>query len=335
MHNLLSPPEGLGKLASFSAQIGADPLLIQGAGGNTSIKEGGVMWIKASGTLLAEAEARDIFVAVDLAAMRAGLEDPDIDADQPQRFLLAGSGLRPSIETSLHAVLDSRVVVHVHCVNTLAHVVRKDAEEILAKKLAGIDWCHVPYVRPGARLAREVRARLGPKTNVVVMANHGLLVAADTVARADALLHRVVEVLTVPPAAATKPNIRSLRTIAGPGWRVPEAGAAIHQVALDPGRLKQATGGSLYPDHVIFCGVGAAVFEGKLPRLAPPVFVLVPGKGAIMCADASAGAVALAECLGDVLLRVPPDAHLAYLTVQNNTELIDWDAEKYRQTLNA
>ena len=125
------------------------------------------MWIKASGTLLAKTKARDIFVAVDLAAMRAGLSDPDTDADQPQGFTLANSELRPSIETSLHAEFNWRVIVHVHCVNTLAHVVRKDADEILMEKLAGFDWCHVPYVRLGALLARKVRARLGPTTNIL------------------------------------------------------------------------------------------------------------------------------------------------------------------------
>ena len=84
--------------------------------------------------MLAEATARDIFVAVDLAAMRAGLRDPDIDADHPLGFSLANRGLCPSIETSLHAEFDWRVIVHVHCVNTLANVIRKDADEILMEK---------------------------------------------------------------------------------------------------------------------------------------------------------------------------------------------------------
>ena len=42
-------------LRELSAALGADPLRTQGAGGNTSIKRDGVMWIKASGTWLADA----------------------------------------------------------------------------------------------------------------------------------------------------------------------------------------------------------------------------------------------------------------------------------------
>ena len=167
-------------------------MLIQGAGGNTSVKEAGVMWIKASGTRLAEAVSRDIFVPVDLAAMRAAMDDPSADADQTAGFVLGQSGLRPSIETSLHAVFDARVVIHVHCVNTLAHAICTEAEALLAQKLAGFDWCLVPYAKPGAHLAQAVSARLGPGTNVAVLANHGLLVAAGSVAAAEALLAQVV-----------------------------------------------------------------------------------------------------------------------------------------------
>ena len=42
-------------LRILSASVGADPLLVQGAGGNTSLKQAGLLWIKASGTWLMNA----------------------------------------------------------------------------------------------------------------------------------------------------------------------------------------------------------------------------------------------------------------------------------------
>ena len=332
----LAAPRDLVDLANLSARIGTDPMLIQAAGGNTSVKDGDVMWIKASGTLLAEADTRDIFVPVDLPAMRAALDDPGTDADQAAQFTLSGHRLRPSIETSLHAVFSQRVVVHVHCVNTLAHAVRQNAKELLEQRLDGFHWCDVPYVKPGANLAGSVRARVQPETDVVVLANHGLIVAAESVAVAEALLKRVVGALALPPTQAEPVDIAALEDLMVSGWKVPPADWPVHQLALDPERLAQATGGSLYPDHVIFCGVGATAAEGDLPAAsdAPP-FLLIPRKGAVMRADASAGALALMNCLGDVLLRVPAEAPLSYLTPEQNAELLDWDAEKYRQALNA
>ena len=41
----------------------------------------------------------------------------------------------------------------------------------------------------------------------------------------------------------------------------------------------------------------------------------------------------LALCLALVLERVPEDATLRYLTTEQEAELLDWDAEKYRQSL--
>ena len=59
-------PAGLAELAAFSAELGSDPEQVQAAGGNTSLKEGGRLWVKASGLWLADALTRDIFVPVAL-----------------------------------------------------------------------------------------------------------------------------------------------------------------------------------------------------------------------------------------------------------------------------
>ena len=70
MHDLLTPA-----FRTLSARLGQDPLRVQGPGGNTSIKSNDVMWIKASGTELANAESDPIFVAVDRNAAKAEAEE--------------------------------------------------------------------------------------------------------------------------------------------------------------------------------------------------------------------------------------------------------------------
>lgn len=337
-------PADLPDLAELSARIGADPLLIQGAGGNTSVKDGRVMWIKASGTLLAEALTRDVFVACDLPAMRAVLAVDTGRADKAGDFALAKGGLRPSIETSLHAVFDQRVVVHVHCVNTLALCIRPDAMEALAPRLHGFNWAVVPYAKPGAYLAKAVQAALRPGTDVVVLRNHGLIVAAETVAEAGALLSRVTAALAAPPSTA-QPDLAEIGQRAGDGFVPLPDDHPLHTVACTPRLTDAALAGSLYPDHVIFCGVGAhalapterpgaAVARITAQGLPAPAFLLCPGQGALIRADATAGAQALTRCLGDVLVRLAPGASVTVLNDAQNAELLDWDAEKYRQALN-
>ena len=267
-------------------------------------------------------------------------------ADRPAEFALETGGLRPSIETSLHAVIPQRVVVHVHSIATIARAIRSDAKADLAAALAPFDWAFVPYVKPGANLARAVAERLGPATDVVVLGNHGLIVAAETVAGADALLARVEDALAAPPRPWRWPDAAALRDALGAGYAVPEEDAPLHQLALDPETAARATAGSLYPDHVIFCGAGATALapgetadaaraRAEAAGLPAPVFLIVPGAGCLIRTDASEGAKALARCLADVLVRVPDGAALSYLSEAQTLELLDWDAEKYRQALNA
>lgn len=105
-----------------------------------------------------------------------------------------------------------------------------------------------------------------------------------------------------------------------------------------------AAGGSLYPDHVIFLGDGSAiagpdddaddvVAKSAVEQRGAPASILFPGKGVLMRNDANAGAEALALCLADVTARIDPQAVLHYLTAKDADQLVNWDAEKYRQEL--
>jgi rhamnose utilization protein RhaD (predicted bifunctional aldolase and dehydrogenase) len=342
----MTPPNDLAALRAVSARLGADPLLVQGPGGNTSVKAGGVMWIKASGAPLAEAETRDVFVPVDLARLRSFVELDDPLADQPAQFVLRPGGLRPSIETCLHSVFPHRVVIHVHCVRTVAIAICADARERLAAPLAGFAWTFVDYVKPGARLAAEVRAARRPETDVVVLGNHGLMVAADTVASAARLVEAVAESLDAAPLMADPPDFDRLDALAGAGYAPAPPEHPLHGVATLLRLLAVATPGALYPDHVVFCGAGATALApgddaGRLAErfaaraLAPPPFLLAPGAGALLHEKASSSALAMARCLGDVLARMPEDGAPRYLSDDDVSELLDWDAEKYRRALNA
>ncbi len=230
----------LDELRRASARVGANPLLVQGPGGNTSVKDGGVMWIKASGTWLAEAETRDIFVPLDHQRLVAALERDDPDCATCMAYVrtdLNALGLRPSIETSVHALMPQPVVFHVHCVETIAWAIRDGAERLLAEPLAAFNWAFVPYARPGLPLAAAIRARLRPGTDVLVLGNHGLAVAADTVGRGGGIAGSRRRC-----AAAAGPTAGRSRPFA-PGGDLPRqrlsAGGEVetHALATDPQAL--------------------------------------------------------------------------------------------------
>ena len=321
----------LDSLRRLSARAGSDPLLVQAAGGNTSLKSDGVMWIKASGTWLKDALTRDIFVAVDHAALMQALARHDPACETCTDFVrtdLNASGLRPSIETTVHALMPQRVVVHVHCVNTIAWAVRSDAAERLSERLAGFTWAFIPYARPGLPLAGAIAERLRPGVDVLVLGNHGLVVAADTVAAAEVLLDRVVQAVERPVRAASPADRDALAKLcAGTPYR-PAADDSTHALATDALALRRGRDKVFYPDHVVFLGVGVAT---SLASRAP--LVALPGVGVVIRDDAKPAIEPMGRCLADVMRRVKEEDPLVALTASDIDRLVNWDAEKYRQTL--
>lgn len=340
-------PDVLKPLADLSARLGADIALVQAAGGNTSLKTADTLWIKASGTWLAEALARPIFVPLDRQALAAAVNGPPADIDAGVAAARRGEGrLLPSIETSLHALMPHRVVVHVHGVNTLAHAMLRDGRERVAARLQGLPFTWVPYIRPGAPLTVLVREALArTPADILILENHGPVVGAETVAEAERLMREVEARLALPPRAVAAPDLAQLESLAAAcGLQLPR-GAEAHAAALDPHALALAVRGAFYPDHVVFLGRSPqhAVAAGELgdwlaARRArgatDPSFVLIPGLGILASLALSDGGHELLRCLGLVLPRVPVEASVKTLTTADENDLLDWDAEKYRQSLN-
>lgn len=335
-------------LLDFSAKIGRDPAFVQAAGGNTSIKEGETLWIKASGTWLSQARERDIMVPVNLEPLLDALSKNDPICEKAEVFVPSErnpSGLRPSIETTVHAVLPWKIVIHVHCVETIARACQSDAEAVLSERLKGIPYVFIPYLRPGLPLAHKIEELREEDTCVLILGNHGLVVAADTVDEASRLLREMQERLKCDIREAPGADTHALTRLAlNSQYQLPDD-ARLHSIASDPKNCQMAAGGNLYPDHVIFLGEKLCVaapnedalgIEEKYSsngRGLPPI-VLFPGKGVLVKKDIPQGALALARCLADVVVRLPQEARLRYLTDQENAELLGWDAEKYRQQLN-
>jgi rhamnose utilization protein RhaD (predicted bifunctional aldolase and dehydrogenase) len=116
---------------------------------------------------------------------------------------------------------------------------------------------------------------------------------------------------------------------------------ALHTIATDPVSLAAARRGSLYPDHVVFLGPGivetedaetAADAARRVGRPAAPL-VVAPGHGVLIHDAASASARALARCLADVTCRFSGNDPIDPLTAADEADLLDWDAEKYRLSL--
>ncbi|MXN45169.1 class II aldolase [Shinella kummerowiae] len=334
----------------LSGEIGGDVLKTQGAGGNTSFKRDGMMWVKASGTWLAHAAERDIMVPVMVAPLVAALRAGDPSAEKATDFIVSAlnaSGLRPSIETSFHAALPQSVVAHYHCVNAIALSILTNREAVIAArmaKLSDLTWATIPYRRPGTPLAHEIDRVAVTRPDVLILYNHGIIVTGETVDEVRERIARVTAALSAEERPATPADLAALKALAdGSDFHVAED-AGSHKTALSQANVAVATRGSLYPDHVIFLGteigvladgetVDAYVGARRSRDLAVPKMLLAPGRGVLLANELTAGGRVMARCLAEVVSRIPDGASVAYLTPNQEHELTHWEAEQYRQAL--
>ena len=325
---------------NYCARIGQEPLLVQGAGGNVSWKDGGTLWIKASGAWLADAEKDDIFVPVDLDMLRAALARP---SRPPLPESTEGHARRPSIETFMHVVMPQRIVVHLHAIEALAVLVRADAPATLRTRLRDrFRWEWVEYRQPGVKLARSVAGVLGrtPDAEVVFLQNHGILVGGDTI---DEIDRRITDLVS-----ALKQDIASDESASQPIHKPPSAlpVGSLEYAAMEDGRIQSLVhtpalyrrlleAWVLYPDHVVFLGEKAAVFETRREarryagKRRPPLF-FIRGEGVFTKPDFDPAQRAQLVCYYEVLARQRPQDVLVELTGKDVHDLLHWEAEQYR-----
>jgi rhamnose utilization protein RhaD (predicted bifunctional aldolase and dehydrogenase) len=319
-----APPE-LAQLTGLSARLGANPLLVQAATGNTSLKIGGKLWIKASGHWLSRACTTEMFLSADreqiLRQVALGSEP------ESQQTAASGNVLRSSVETAMHAILPWPAVLHVHSVKTIAWAVRSDAPARLAERLSGLAWSWIPYVISGIPLAREISRAIAvdPATSVFVLGNHGLVVCGRNCREAEALLDEVEARLSVETRTAPPADFALLDRLLSPGWHLP-SNPVVHQLATDPAARQILAGGILYPCQAIFLSTPPG--ESGAWKLIEGVGVLLRHSSTPVIQETLAG-------LAAVVARIDPLAPLRYLDEREVAELLSRDVYQYRDLVEA
>jgi ribulose-5-phosphate 4-epimerase/fuculose-1-phosphate aldolase len=333
------PREEIAPLLNLSTRVGRDPQLVQGNNGNLSLKIDGVLWIKASGKWLANAKHEETFVPVELAVVKESLRR---NVEIAQLYTL-GDQLRPSIETAMHAVLQHRVVLHVHSVNTIAWAVRSDGPSQLSKRLAGLDWRWVPYISSGIPLAKKIEKLLSaaPETNVFILGNHGLVICGNNCGGAEALLDDVERRLAIIPRPSPEPEAALLEVLSGCShWRFPDI-PALHALGTDPVSRMILKGGVLYPCQAIFLGPRIPMVPFSVPLswfaayssgdAETPTYAIIEGGGVVVNKKINNAEYATLIGLMQIVQRVEEFAPLRYLTVTEIASVLGDGTNRHRE----
>lgn len=328
--------QGLHELVALSREYGAGRDWVIGGGGNTSFKDDHFMWIKASGTTLGEI-TEEQFVKMDRARLDAIWQKQyPLDTEERERCALEDlmaarapgeNQKRPSVETLMHALFPHRFVFHTHPTLLNGLTCSRNAEEA-ARRLLGDRVLWIPTVNPGYILARTIfdlvqrwRAEHdGTYPLILIMQNHGLVVAGDSVQDIRERNREVMEavkrsVTRTPEIDPVQTDSAHLEEIRDTVTRAVADYRAAHGDALNPpvtvtftspelmrrAETRQAFScleGALTPDHIVYSGhkpcyvppapgvalkaeILAEIVEYCRREQACPKVVVVGGAGAV------------------------------------------------------
>jgi len=234
-------------LIEISRRYGADPDYVLAGGGNTSLKDGDVIAVKASGALLATINENG-FVQLSLSKLRA-LFDMALPFDSEARekivlekllgARLPGQTRRPSVETLLHALFPYRFVIHLHPALVNGMLCSRQALSV-AETLFRNEASVLPYITPGYILADAVRRVFEHRTSsgmsppkILFLQNHGVFVAADSVEEIEALYAHIFETLKAKVQPLPEEGLRG-----GPARGYEAAIAAVAEKAVETAATK-------------------------------------------------------------------------------------------------
>jgi len=183
-------------LINVSHFYGRNSDYVIAGGGNTSFKDEHILWIKASGTSLAELDENGLVALnrdrLKIISRRIYSDDTVLREEQVKNDLYSaiidpGQNLRPSVETSLHDLIRYRFVVHLHPSLINGVLCSRNARNNVTR-LFGEKAMFVPYTDPGYTLFKSLesqilswREKYYSDPQIILLENHGSFVSGNSV----------------------------------------------------------------------------------------------------------------------------------------------------------
>ena len=185
----------LTKITEISNKYGANPEFVLAGGGNTSYKDAKFLYIKGSGTTLANITENG-FVKMNRKKLSAmfSKQYPENAAEREAQVLedmmdareKTEQSKRPSVETLLHNLIQYKYIVHTHPSMLNGLTCGADGKKI-AKELYGDQVIWIDIIEPGYVLAAKLKeemdkykAATGKDADIILLQNHGVFIAANS-----------------------------------------------------------------------------------------------------------------------------------------------------------
>lgn len=323
-------------LIQISRLYGADPRYVLAGGGNTSVKEGGDLYVKASGHALGTINDNG-FVRMSLERLNSIWsqtypEDKKLREQEVLADLMAarceGESARPSVEALLHAMIPFTFVVHLHPAMVNGMTCAQSGQEAVKELFPDSLW--IPLVNPGYILAKTVRdaymafeQERGLKPHTIFLQNHGVFVGAESVegisAIYDGMMAKIATHLVRKPVfLEAKPDASKLAMVMDALQQYYGADVKITPLLNREleARLKDADSfipisSSFSPDHIVYSGYKPLWIDQEVFTHANPIERIVGLCKAFE--EANGGAAKIIAVQGTAVFANSENALLLYL----------------------
>lgn len=156
----------------LSKIFGACLDMVQGKGGNISVKDEEILIIKQSGFDMSQTVADKGYVLCSIPKLTQKFQEQN---ESLESTVLAGNG-KPSMESFFH-LLPHRYIVHIHPTSFLNLLCQSDLH--LLNTLFPKALC-IPYVQPGFELSVMIH-KLYTGQELIFLQNHGIIFLADSI----------------------------------------------------------------------------------------------------------------------------------------------------------
>ncbi|MDP3003876.1 MAG: SDR family NAD(P)-dependent oxidoreductase, partial [Bacteroidales bacterium] len=370
----------INELIEISKYYGSNKEYVIAGGGNTSFKDEQTIWIKASGQSLAELTEEGL-VALSrekLHVISSGIysDDPStreeqVKTDMFHSILDPGKNKRPSVETSLHEIIQYKFIVHLHPTLINGLLCSRNAKN-LTVKLFGESVLFVPYTDPGYILFKKLkseiilyREKFSHDPQIIFLENHGSFVGADTTEEIRKIYSNIIQKIEdqIPPISEITPlPYNPLLHKVLPGLRILLSGgqqgvirfrnnsliAKFYQNQQEFHKISLP----LTPDIIVYCKTRYLYieqsstaekildsFKYQLPHFiseygySPKVFI-IKNMGVFAIAESYASAEACLDVYED-LIKISYYASLCggikFLTPEQISFIDQWEVENYRR----
>jgi NAD(P)-dependent dehydrogenase (short-subunit alcohol dehydrogenase family)/rhamnose utilization protein RhaD (predicted bifunctional aldolase and dehydrogenase) len=370
----------ISELLKISDFYGRNKDYVIAGGGNTSYKDDQTIWVKASGSPLAGLTEDDL-VALDreklrMISQKEYSKEPVAREDEVKKDLFAsihdpGKNKRPSVETSLHEIIQYKYVVHLHPALINGMLCSRNARN-MTHQLFGEKVLFVPYIDPGYTLFKKLESEIyvyrekhQSDPQIIFLENHGSFVSADSTEEIrkiyDEIIHKLGEVINPsfdndalpynPVLSKVLPAIRMLLSREQPKvirYRHNNLIAKYYQSQQEFHKISHP----LTPDIIVYCKYRylyieqsstperiVESFKGQLERFVKeynfmPKVIIIKDMGVFAVEDSYAAAGSVLDVYED-LIRISHYSSFfggTKLLTPGQIAFIDqWEVENYRR----